>query len=64
MSDLILQYQVLLPAVVEKKPVVMNTEKANEFFKNFPKDKVVALMQCSGISNLSRQSIELRQVVH
>ena len=45
MSDLILQYQVLLPAVVEKKPVVMNTEKANEFFKNFPKDKVVALMQ-------------------
>ena len=42
MSDLILQDQVLLPAIVEKKPVVMNTEKADEFFKNFPKDKVVA----------------------
>ncbi len=25
-----------------KKPVVMNTSKADEFFKNFPKDKVVA----------------------
>lgn len=29
-------------AVVEKKPVVMNTSKADEFFKNFPKDKVVS----------------------
>jgi ATP-dependent Clp protease ATP-binding subunit ClpA len=29
-------------AVVEKKPVVMSTSKADEFFKNFPKDKVVA----------------------
>ena len=28
--------------VVEKKPVVMSTSKADEFFKNFPKDKVVA----------------------
>ena len=28
--------------VVEKKPVIMNTSKADEFFKNFPKDKVVA----------------------
>jgi thermostable 8-oxoguanine DNA glycosylase len=28
--------------VVEKKPIVMNTSKADEFFKNFPKDKVVA----------------------
>jgi thermostable 8-oxoguanine DNA glycosylase len=25
-----------------KKPIVMNTSKADEFFKNFPKDKVVA----------------------
>ena len=40
MSDLILQDQVLLPAVVEKKPVVMNTEKADEFFKNLPQEKV------------------------
>ena len=29
-------------AVIEKKPVVMSTSKADEFFKNFPKDKVVA----------------------
>jgi thermostable 8-oxoguanine DNA glycosylase len=28
--------------VVEKKAVVMSTSKADEFFKNFPKDKVVA----------------------
>ena len=28
--------------IVEKKPVVMSTSKADEFFKNFPKDKVVA----------------------
>ena len=28
--------------VVEKKPIVMSTSKADEFFKNFPKDKVVA----------------------
>ena len=28
--------------VVEKKPVVISTSRADEFFKNFPKDKVVA----------------------
>jgi hypothetical protein len=28
--------------VVEKKPLAMSTSKADEFFKNFPKDKVVA----------------------
>ena len=27
---------------VEKKPIIMNTTKVDEFFKNFPKDKVVA----------------------
>lgn len=29
-------------AVVEKKPVIMSASKADEFFKNFPKEKVVA----------------------
>jgi thermostable 8-oxoguanine DNA glycosylase len=28
--------------VVEKKPIVMSTSKADEFFKNFPKHKIVA----------------------
>lgn len=36
MSELIKQDQ------IEKKPVVMNTTKADEFFKNFPHDKVVS----------------------
>ena len=27
---------------IEKKPTVMSTKKADEFFKNFPKDKIVA----------------------
>lgn len=36
MSDLIKQDQ------IEKNPVVMNTSKADEFFKNFPRDKVVS----------------------
>lgn len=30
-----------MDTAVEKKPVVMNTTKADEFFKNFPRDKVV-----------------------
>ena len=36
MSDVIQQDR------VEKQPVVMKTSKADEFFKNFPKDKVVS----------------------
>lgn len=31
--------------VVEKKPVAMSTSKADEFFKNFPKDKVVSYQE-------------------
>ena len=33
---------IMTEIIVEKKPVVMSTSKADEFFKNFPKDKVVA----------------------
>jgi len=39
MSDLNNQDQ---PVVVDKTPVVMNPTKADIFFKNFPRDKVVA----------------------
>ena len=39
MSDLNNQDQ---PVVVDKTPVVMNPTKADMFFKNFPRDKVVA----------------------
>jgi thermostable 8-oxoguanine DNA glycosylase len=34
--------EIMSETIVEKKPVVMNTNKADDFFKNFPKDKVIA----------------------
>jgi len=34
--------EIMSEVVVEKTPIVMSTIKADEFFKNFPKDKVVS----------------------
>jgi len=47
--------------VVEKKPVVMSTSRADEFFKNFPKDKNSIGILRRFLAKLSRSNILKRQ---